>query len=258
MRKIYLLLCILAGYTALAQQVQKTYVLPAYNKIDISGNVEILFTQDVLSPLSAIAADSVSLNNILVQVVDSILWIHPKDKSANLVKMRLSVNNLRSLVADNGARFVILKTLQSNRLNISLRSKAILSGNIVSATINLEADSRAYFCGKIETKSLEALFRNGAGGRIAGIAVNSTISCKEDAFCYAMKLVTQNSTIGASDKAKVIAHASDEISITMDEGAYIAFGGSPKKVSLPHNMFLEIMESNRENWYSTVAYSKKE
>ena len=186
--------------------------LATFNAIEISGNIELVLTQDSVQKV-VVSAQSEFMPHIITSVENGILLISTEKIFLNrAVKVTISSDSLQSIEAKGAATISTVQQQKFRNLSLSLvgASQAIMDVNVVN-TLNLE----------IKGASKAELSGTAQSLKIRGVGASQV---------EAFKLITQNATVEMVGASQAEIHATQSIDAQAKGASHIDCQGSPKTV----------------------------
>ncbi len=206
-----LLLTVLFGFAANAQQTIQSDKMDAYNAIEITGNVTVEMTK--ASDKSSI---EIKLNNTTIDKLDwgvknGTLFVRLKPNVGNSganAEVKLAYNPFNRLKV-SGANVAVQDTVKSLMLDVDVSAGGTLGLNyldVADLLINVNGNSVANIGGTVKYYTLNATSRSKVDSR--------SLNCVD-------------ANVSASSGAEVYVRANERMQLSSDTGASLFYAGEP-------------------------------
>jgi carbon monoxide dehydrogenase subunit G len=190
--------------------IKEERVIPSFNKIDISGEFEVLITQNNTEKLELEVDDNL-VELIESKVENNTLYISSKESigSAKSLKLYISIKNIDAIDI-SGA--------------IELKNK----GTITVDHLTIDASGAADIKLDIETESLTIDVSGASETTLAGKTNNFDIELSGASELDAKKLKSQNISIDISGAGSAVVFAKKTLNVSVSGAGSIQYKGNPK------------------------------
>ncbi|RZJ36163.1 MAG: DUF2807 domain-containing protein [Flavobacterium sp.] len=225
----------LAGLAAQAQTEERS--VQPFTKIEMSGTIELIYTEGTEATLRVESDTEENLANLLTEVRGNTLKISRAGNADFPAKVYIEGCALESVKASGASKIAVTNQISTPEITISLSEGSRFSGNVLTeGIINLKAKSGSVFNIRTKSKKLNGKFRDGSKINLSGTSDTASLFASDRAFCNARNFTTDKVEITASTEANVLVHAGDEIVVTASEMAKVTYYGKPERVSLSHEI----------------------
>lgn len=236
----------LAGLAAQAQPSEVRNVQP-FSKIEISGTIELIYTEGIEANLRAESDNFENLKNLVTEVRGNTLRISRAGTDDFPAKIYIEGSGLESIKAAGASKVTITNQISTRDISIGLADAATFSGNVLTdGNISLKAKSGSVFNIRVKSKTLAGRFREGSRINLSGSSETADLFASSRAFCNARNFATGKIAIDASTGANVLVHAGNEIAVTASDMAKVTYYGKPGHVSMSREILSSLGKNEGE------------
>lgn len=245
---------------------QKVYNdnLPFFNKIVVSGNIDLFLDQQNFQEVKILT--KTNIDKVLIYVRNSTLYIVSKQYQStniyvsftNLIYLEAVRNSKMEIVKNAELNNLIVKTDYNSIINLYVDSKSMsiialgsgiinLSGNI--HYLKLQAKDAVQFNASLFSFLVDASLYNFADIELKGITDELNVRMKDDSFLKAIGIQTHNCTIEGDNFSEASVYVIDTLTFEGKKSASLFFKGEPK--------VLNKITSKRAEIYTTYKNKTK-
>ena len=193
-----------------AQKSQERSV-SAYNKIKISGAVNVIYTHSDSLGLTVRAKEN-ELDNIETKVENSTLVISSKDRSHSALYVYIKNNQLTSITSSGATNFKTTNVLKTDSLSFQVSGAAIVRAKVEAQKIKCQGDGAGSLILEGSTTDL-----------LAEISGAGTLK--------SYKLISKNAVLVTSGAAIAKINVTEKLKATASSASEIKIIGDPKDVT---------------------------
>lgn len=209
-KTIFLSLLLVSVFFSCSAQKTQERSISAFNKIKISGAVNVIYTNSDSLNLVVKAKEN-ELENVETRVENSVLFITSKGRSHSELYVYVKGNQLQSIVSSGAGTFKTTNVLRTDSLNFNVSGAAEVQARVETHKIRCTEDG----AGMLQLEGLTDLFT----GDISGAA-----SLKS------YKLISKEAVLTTSGAANAKIHVTDKLKATATSASEIKVMGDPKDV----------------------------
>lgn len=221
---------------ALAQsQVSENRTVASFSKVVVNDGVEVIVTLDASQKLVAQASDALSLNDLITEVKNGVLYVETRDALDAPAKVLLSIADLRAVELLGMSKMSVTNAIVASEFSVSLSGRSLFTGDINADALRLNLKAGSHFNGNVVAKTLVADLRTGSQARLSGFANKASFNAVNHSVCNARRLYTDTTSIKAAGDSNVMANADDNLDIDIAQGSQASWAGYPETVKLPED-----------------------
>lgn len=193
-------------------QKEMRYVSP-FNRLNVTGNLTVHFTQDTVVEVF-VEADSNLLEHIKTEVEDGVMKIsHSRGIQARNLKIHISREQLEDIRLSGGGRFITVKPVQFDAINLTANGGARLEMDGVFELMNMELNA-------------------GSLAKLSGECKEFIVSAMAGSNLKSKGFIAQDVTVNAVAGSNLEIHAAKTLSVNGSTGSNIYYHGNPELKSI--------------------------
>ncbi|MBS7786302.1 DUF2807 domain-containing protein [Flavobacterium sp. CYK-55] len=209
-----------------------------FSKINVNGNIELVYVQNPQTKVTFESADAELLKNTVVEVNKNTLQVYTISESETPVKVYVSNPEVKEIKAAHQALVTVIETLFVDQLKINLNDNAQFKG-MINATekVRLTATDRSTFSGRIDAPTVVGNLKKHARTSISGKANQMSVNTSGNSLFLAGNFKSDRMDLSINGYSKTNILAPQKLNAFVAEEAQLSYRGLPVDVSLNEEAF---------------------
>lgn len=236
MIRVILYLVAIAASAIAEAQVTENRSVADFTEIHVFSGVRVIYTQSNTKSVVVESDSQEKIDRIGTEVKNGKLRVFVKPKKGEstfkVLKVHISAPDVRSFVADSGARVDFENELQSkSAIKFDLSSGSRVSAKIAVNSVDLDLDSGSHFSGKLKAEKVSVDMDSGSHVTLSGTSNHLDLEADSGSHFSGKDLTVKSAVISADSASQVSITATESIDAKADSVSIINYYGSPKKVN---------------------------
>ncbi len=199
-----------------------------FSKINVNGNIELVYVQNPHTQVSLESTDSELLKNTVVEVTQKTLQVYTINPTKAPIKVYVNNPAVNEIRATHQALVSVNETLFVDQIKINLKDDAQFKGMIHAAEkVRLIATDHSTFSGRIDAPTLVSNLKKQARANISGKAHQIMVNTSGNSLFLAGNLKSDQIDLTANGHSKTNILAPKKLHVYVAEQAQLCYRGIP-------------------------------